>query len=121
MPDANSDTPGTLRVTMVSPHLPPVQAANAILPVTLGSALGQRGVTTRYLAQPSARGAPPPAADVTLVDGRGRGWFGRSLAGTVTASLRMLAAAFPLVNGWDLVHLHGASAMNCCCLALISF
>ena len=91
---------------MVSPHLPPAQAANAILPVTLGDALGSRQVTTRYLTHPSSAGPPPHDADVRLVSGRGRGRVGRSLPGAVMAGLRMLAAASSPVRGCDLVHLH---------------
>jgi glycosyltransferase involved in cell wall biosynthesis len=107
MPDATSDTPTALRVTMVSPHLPPAQAANAILPVTLGNALGSRQVTTRYLAHPSPAGPPPHDADATLVSGRGRGGLGRSLPGAVVAGLRMLATAASPIRGCDLVHFHG--------------
>jgi len=38
-----------VNVLMVTPHLPPHQAANALLPHLLGQALGARGHTARFL------------------------------------------------------------------------
>ena len=41
-----------MRVCMISPHLPPEQAANALLPRQLGDELAGHDVTTRYVAHP---------------------------------------------------------------------
>ena len=42
-----------MRVCMVSPHLPPEQSANALLPAMLGDALASRGVVTTYVSHPT--------------------------------------------------------------------
>ena len=94
-----------MRVCMVSPHLPPQQTANAILPRQIGNALAARGVVTRYVAYPPAPGAHAPE-DVVYVLPRSRSRIGRTQVGAVSAASRMVMGARRFVRGSDVVHLH---------------
>jgi hypothetical protein len=47
-----------VNVLMVTPHLPPHQAANALLPRLLGDALAARGHRVRYLTFGAAADTP---------------------------------------------------------------
>ena len=94
-----------MRVCMVSPHLPPQQTANAILPRQLGDGLAASGVVTRYVAYPPAPGAHAPD-DVVYVVPRSRSRIGRTRVGAVSAASRMVMGARRFVRGSDIVHLH---------------
>ena len=97
-----------MRVCMVTPHLPPEQSANALLPVMIGDALLRRGVRAAYVSHPPADSARHAAdREVTYVPRRGRGRFDRSKAGAVAAGVRMIAGAAGAIRSSDLVHLHG--------------
>jgi hypothetical protein len=96
-----------MRVLMISPHLPPEQAANALLPVVLAGELAQYGVGTRFVAHPPSDGqARRTLAHVTYVPRRGRSRFARTPAGAVLATGRMAAGTLIPALGADLVHLH---------------
>lgn len=97
-----------MRVCMISPHLLPEQAANALLPCQLGDALAPSGVVTRYVAHPPAtHDATAPREDtVTYVERRGRTGIGRTRVGALIAGGRMAAGARQSIRGSDLVHLH---------------
>jgi len=90
---------------MVTPHLPPEQAANALLPPVLAGELAAAGVASTFVSHPPA-GVPGLEA-VTLVPRRGRGWFARTKAGAAVAAARIAVGARPAIAGADLVHLHG--------------
>jgi glycosyltransferase involved in cell wall biosynthesis len=91
---------------MVSPHLPPEQAAVALLPVMLGDTLSASGVTTSYVSHPSNAGAIAHGRDVTYVARRGRDGVSRSKLGAVAAGSRMIVRAKSAIAASDLVHLH---------------
>lgn len=96
-----------MRVCMTSAHLPPEQAANALLPVVLGGELKSRGVDTSYLAHPSTgHERSTPIDNVAYVPRRGRGQLGRTLGGAVVAGGRMALGARRSISRSDLVHLH---------------
>ncbi len=106
-----------MRVCMVSPHLPPEQSANALLPAMLGEALASHGVRAEYVSHPPVAGFDMPAAlDVsaqaalnvgtTYVPRRGRDRFSRSRVGAVVAGSRMALGARHRIRSSDLVHLH---------------
>lgn len=95
-----------MRVCMVTPHLPPEQAAVALLPVMLGDALSASDVETSYVSHPSDAGSPVNGRDVTYLSRRGRDSVSRSKPGAVVAGLRMLAGARRAIARSDLVHLH---------------
>jgi glycosyltransferase involved in cell wall biosynthesis len=94
-----------MRVCMVTPHLPPEQSANALLPAALGNALAARGVLTRYVSHPPY-GGDRYGGKTTYVPKRGRDTFSRSTAGAVIAGTRMALRASRSIAESDLVHLH---------------
>lgn len=98
-----------MRVCHITPHLPPDQAANALLPAHLGGWAREAGDLATYVAHPPRAGrADPLPGEVVWVAGRapsGRpGWF-RTLASLVEAA-RMARLARPLVGSADIVHVH---------------
>jgi glycosyltransferase involved in cell wall biosynthesis len=96
-----------LRVCHVTPHLPPEQAANAILPVQLARELSRSGTMSSFVSHYSERfgaGGVPDA--VAVAPRRGQGGFGRSPAGALVAAARMAHVARGAIAPADLVHLH---------------
>ena len=99
-----------MRICHVTPHLPPDQAANALLPLHLGRGARDAGHETTYVAHPArsssaARDLPGP---VTWIPWRDRGaapWPVHRLRG-VRQALRIVRRADPVVRRADLVHLH---------------
>jgi glycosyltransferase involved in cell wall biosynthesis len=93
---------------MISPHLPPEQAANALLPVLLGGELSDRGITISYVAHPPAGARQPAPIDrVVYVPRRGRGAVSRTIVGAAIAAIRMAWGVRRAIQASDLVHLHG--------------
>lgn len=95
-----------MRVCMVSPHLPPEQAAVALLPVILGDTLSSSGVTTSYVSHPSHAPANHGGRDITYIARRGGDALSRSKLGAFVAGVRMIARARRAIARSDLVHLH---------------
>jgi glycosyltransferase involved in cell wall biosynthesis len=104
-----------VRIVHITPHLPPDQAANALLPYHLGAWAVSRGDEVRYLAhpprQPASHGRKATVAlpgPVTWVPARrpSRG-LARTLrlSGAATA-LAIARAAAPAIRWADLVHVH---------------
>ena len=91
---------------MVTPHLPPEQAAVALLPVMLGDALSPFDVVTSYLSHPTEGVRSANTRDVTYLSRRGRDAVSRSKPGAVFAGVRMLARSRRAIAQSDLVHLH---------------
>jgi glycosyltransferase involved in cell wall biosynthesis len=91
---------------MVTPHLPPEQAAVALLPVMLGDALSASGVVTSYVSHPTNDGRAVSGRDVTYLSRRRRDAVSRSKIGAVFAGLRMLAGSRGVIARSDLIHLH---------------
>jgi glycosyltransferase involved in cell wall biosynthesis len=91
---------------MVTPHMPPEQAANALLPSVLAREFARDGHRTTFLTH-SAQGLPTPeAAGTVFVKRRGRGALARSPLGAVSTAARIGVAAAMAFRGVDLVHLH---------------
>ena len=103
---ANGDLRSPLRVLMVTPHLPPEWAANAILPVQLGSALDSFRTECRFLAHAS-RDQRVFLANARYVPRRGRGRWWRTKIGAAIAAVRIVICALPLIKSSDVIHLHG--------------
>ena len=95
-----------MRVCMFSPHLPPDQSANALLPAMLGESLASRGVVTNYVSHPPVAGSHNAGPSVTYVPKRARDRFSRSRGGAIVAGTRMAIGASRSVRASDLVHLH---------------
>lgn len=92
---------------MVTPHLPPHQAANALLPHQLGVALRERGHAVRFLTF----GDGPDREEVRFVRRRSR----RLRATRLPQALEAAAAwrkGSPLVREADVVHVHSSTWMN---------
>ena len=97
---------------MVTPHLPPEQAANALLPPIVAGELAADGVACSFVSHAPASPAANTAGArdlgaVTFVPRRGRRWVDRTRAGAAVAAARIALGARPAIAGADLVHLHG--------------
>jgi glycosyltransferase involved in cell wall biosynthesis len=97
-----------VHILHVTPHLPPDQAANALLPWHLGGWARASGDTVEYAAHPPRAGGPTTATgSVTWIARRSGGLFNRGLRlGSVLAAARVRRALAPLVARADLVHVH---------------
>ena len=97
-----------MRILHVTPHLPPDQAANALLPWHLGNWATDRGDTIEYLSHPPrAGGGAKLAGPVTLLPRRSGGFFDRTLRlGSALGAYRIRRAFAPLLARADVVHVH---------------
>ena len=97
-----------MNVLMVTPHLPPHQAANALLPHLLGRGLAERGHSVRFLtfAAPGAH-----AEGVAYVKRRSRRLRATRIPQAVEAVETWMRAR-PLVAAADVVHVHSSTWMN---------
>jgi glycosyltransferase involved in cell wall biosynthesis len=96
-----------MNVLMVTPHLPPHQAANALLPHLLGQALARRGHAVEFLTFGGGR----DAGGVRFVRrGSSRGRATR-LPQALEAA-RTWWKARPMLRRADVVHVHSSTWMN---------
>lgn len=97
-----------MRILHVTPHLPPDQAANALLPWQLGNWAHQQGDAVEYAAHPPrAGGRAELSGPVVWLPRRSGGFFDRTLRlGSVFGAMRIQRALAPLVARADLVHVH---------------
>jgi len=103
-----------MRICHVTPHLPPEQAANALLPFHLGQWAAESGCEVAYLAHPprwdpSRRqpGAELPGPATWIPENRAKSAVARRLrldAMTGFATISRLAS--PAIDWCDVVHLH---------------
>jgi glycosyltransferase involved in cell wall biosynthesis len=102
-----------VRICHVSPHLPPDQAANALLPYHLGRWAVEHGSEVSYVAHPprASRNLHDEAArlpgPVTWIPASRGGRVARlTRIGSVTAAAEIVSAARPSIQAADVVHLH---------------
>ena len=97
-----------MRILHVTPHLPPDQAANALLPCHLGEWAKARGDDVEYLAHPPrASGRVQLPGRVTWIPRRSGGFVDRlPLAGSVAGAATTLRALAPCIARADIVHAH---------------
>jgi glycosyltransferase involved in cell wall biosynthesis len=102
-----------MHIVHVTPHLPPDQAANALLPWQLGEWARQAGDTVEYVAHPPRQqGSAHSAAwrlsgEVTWVPRRSDGLVDRGLRiGSLTGSYRIWRTMSGPLSRADLVHVH---------------
>jgi glycosyltransferase involved in cell wall biosynthesis len=96
-----------VRILHITPHLPPDQAANALLPFQLGEWAEARGDSAHYLAHPPAQGTADARPGVTWIPRTARGVLQRTLrAGSIAGAWRIRRAATPLIASADVVHVH---------------
>lgn len=96
-----------MNVLMVTPHLPPHQAANALLPHQLGEALARRGHGVRYLTF----GASAGGGSVSYVRRRSRR-LGLTRIPQALEAVETWMRARPLIRAADVVHIHSSTWMN---------
>ena len=96
-----------MRILHVTPHLPPDQAANALLPWQLGNWASESGDEVEYVAHPArATGTAPLAGPVTWVERRTRSLEQLPVIGSLAAAWRMWQALAPAIARVDVVHVH---------------
>jgi glycosyltransferase involved in cell wall biosynthesis len=97
-----------MRILHVTPHLPPDQAANALLPWQLGNWATARGDEVQFIAhRPRAGGRAELAGPVIWVPRRSGGFFDRTLRlGSLFAAARVKRLIAPHVERADVVHAH---------------
>src|SRR5262245_13684947 len=97
-----------MKILHVTPHLPPDQAANAILPWQLGTWAQQHGDGVEYVAHPPrAAGNVKVAGSVTWVPRRRRRFYDRVVPlGAFLSGLGIRRALRPAIAKADLVHVH---------------
>ncbi len=103
-----------MRICHVTPHLPPDQAANALLPAHLGRRAAASGADVTYLAHPPRQHAAGRAEHQQMA-GRvewiplqpaSSGLRGRLKADALQRFLAIVRRAAPVIAASDLVHLH---------------
>jgi glycosyltransferase involved in cell wall biosynthesis len=108
-----------MKILHVTPHLPPDQAANALLPFHLGEWANARGDSVHYLAQPSTTGASPARADVTWIPRTERTFLHRTLrVGSIAGAWKIQRQGVPLIRSADLVHIHSNGLLPEVCATL---
>jgi glycosyltransferase involved in cell wall biosynthesis len=97
-----------MRILHVSPHLPPDQAANALLPWQLGNWARDAGDEVEFLAHPARTGGHTPlAGPVTWIPRTSGSGLLRTLKlASAAAAYRIRRALVPAIGRADLVHVH---------------
>jgi glycosyltransferase involved in cell wall biosynthesis len=97
-----------MHIVHITPHLPPDQAANALLPYHLGEWAVARGDSVHYIAHPPAAGRPSSLPGrVTWIPRRRTGALQRWLRlGSIANAWRILRRARPIIDRADIVHVH---------------
>lgn len=91
----------------MTPHLPPDQAANALLPFLLGQWARERGDSVHYVANPPLSGAAETREDVTWIPRTRRSLLQRVLRlGSIAGARRIRRETAGLLAGADVVHVH---------------
>jgi glycosyltransferase involved in cell wall biosynthesis len=96
-----------MRIVHVTPHLPPDQAANALLPFQLGEWAAARGDWVHYLAYLPASGSADPRPGVTWIPRTKRSlWQNALRLGSIAGAWRIRREAEDIIRAADLVHIH---------------
>lgn len=97
-----------MHIVHVTPHLPPDQAANALLPWQLGTWARAAGDTVEYVAHPPrADGEADLAGPVSWVRRRTRSGLDRALrVGALRSAWQIRRALAPALARADVVHVH---------------
>jgi glycosyltransferase involved in cell wall biosynthesis len=100
-----------MRIVHITPHLPPDQAANALLPSQLGTWAAARGDHVHYIAHPPMHGADararPEPKNLTLLPRTRRSFWQRTLRlGSIAGAWRIRRAVEGIIRSADVVHVH---------------
>jgi glycosyltransferase involved in cell wall biosynthesis len=106
-----------MRIVHVTPHLPPDQAANALLPHQLGEWARERGDSVAYVAHPPRAGKSAAVAGPVTWIPRSRGgvlqqWL---RTGSLTNAWRIWRRASQVIADADLVHIHSNGLLSEAC------
>ena len=103
-----------MHILHITPHLPPDQAANALLPAQLGQWAHEVGDTVEYIAHPPRAGAGAPlAGPVTWLPRRHRGVLDRVLrVDAVRTGWRLHRALERALARADVVHAHSNGLLS---------
>lgn len=103
-----------MRILHVTPHLPPDQAANALLPWQLGNWAAAAGDDVEYAAHPPrAGGNSPLAGPAAWVRRRSGSLLDRIPGlGSLLAAWRMRKALMPRILAADVVHVHSNGLLS---------
>ena len=103
-----------MRICHITPHVPPDQAANALLPFHLGEWARDAGDRVTYLAHtPRSAGQTPLPGPVTWISRRRpHGAIGVRRLSAATEAIRIARAALPLLRDADLVHVHSNGLLS---------
>ncbi len=106
----NARRSAAMRICHVSPHLPPDQAANALLPAQLGTWSAARGAEVTFVTHPPAQGRQPGdplPGSVVRVPARGTSRLLRTLRiDTWRRARAVMRALDTAARDADLLHLH---------------
>ena len=97
-----------MRIVHITPHLPPDQAANALLPFQLGEWARARGDQVTFISHPPMqKDAAPVAAGIVTVPRTRRGVLQRLLrTGSLAGAWRIRRDATAAIAAADIVHVH---------------
>jgi glycosyltransferase involved in cell wall biosynthesis len=96
-----------LTIVHLTPHLPPDQAANALLPFHLGEWAKARGDSVHFIAHPPRSGSAPSRSDVTWIPRTARTFAQRVFrTGSIAGAIRIRRESAPFVRRADVVHVH---------------
>src|SRR5689334_12539347 len=97
-----------VRVCHVTPHLPPDQAANALLPAHLGQWAVDAGDEVTYIAHPPRAGAALPLAGpvVWVEPNQGRGLRKLLRISSLESAQRMMRESASSISAAHIVHIH---------------
>jgi glycosyltransferase involved in cell wall biosynthesis len=103
-----------VHIVHLTPHLPPDQAANALLPYQLGEWAAARGDSVHYLAHPPRAGASAalPGSVTWIPRTRATVLQTTVRAGSLASAWRIWRAAGPHIAQADVVHIHSNGLLS---------
>ena len=96
-----------MTIVHLTPHLPPDQAANALLPFHLGEWARARGDSVHFIAHPPTSDVGDAKSDVTWIPRTERTLLQRVFrTGSVAGAIRIRRQTAPILRRADIVHVH---------------
>jgi glycosyltransferase involved in cell wall biosynthesis len=96
-----------MRICHVSPHLPPDQAANALLPHHLGAWAAAASHHVDYVTHPPRSGRAGRARTIYVRSRHDRpAWMRRTKLASLAETARIVRDAGPIIGRADVVHVH---------------
>lgn len=96
-----------MKIVHITPHLPPDQAANALLPFHLGEWARARGDEVTFVAHPPMHGLGQALDGVVTIPRTARGVLQRTLrVGSIAGAWRIRRDASAIIGNADVVHVH---------------